>query len=129
MKNTMNKWCEYQKRSKWARRRFSIANQTIIIRATVIIHPVRPGPVVKLMLRNATKRFAGVVADVSAIASLAKLNMCATTWTTVKNTMDQATALWKVMFLSNGIIPFNGVRRNKEIKFRQTGSKIGRAHV
>lgn len=44
----------YQKRSKWARLRFSIAYQTIIPRARDMIHPVAPGPVRKLAPINPT---------------------------------------------------------------------------
>lgn len=38
--------------------------------------------------------------------------------------MDQAAALWKVMFLSKGTMSFKGVRRNKEMKFLHTGSRM-----
>jgi hypothetical protein len=38
--------------------------------------------------------------------------------------MDQAVALWKVMFLSKGMMSFKGVWRNMEMKFRQTGSRM-----
>jgi hypothetical protein len=54
MKKTMNKWWEYQKRSKWALRLFSIAYQTIIPRESHMIHPVTPGPVVKLVNKKIT---------------------------------------------------------------------------
>lgn len=73
MKKTMNKWCEYQKRSKWALRLFSIANQTIIPRQSHIIHPVTPGPVVKLVNKKMMNLSLGDVAD--SMASFAKLNM------------------------------------------------------
>lgn len=38
--------------------------------------------------------------------------------------MDQATSLWKVMFLSKGITSFNGVRRAMEIRFLHTGKRM-----
>jgi len=38
--------------------------------------------------------------------------------------MDQATSLWKVMFLSNGIMSLRGVRRAIEIRFLQTGKRM-----
>lgn len=46
----------YQNRSKLARLRFSIAYQTMIPSAAVMIHPVIPGPVAKLACKNKTKR-------------------------------------------------------------------------
>lgn len=48
-KKTMNKWCEYQKRSKLALRRFSIANHTMAHRQKTMIQPVIPGPVEKFI--------------------------------------------------------------------------------
>lgn len=45
-------------------------------------------------------------------------------WIRVKTTMDQAVALWNVMFLSNGINELRGVLRSREIKFRQTGKRM-----
>jgi hypothetical protein len=42
-----------------------------------MIQPVAPGPVTKLALRNATNLAPPVFAEVSAMASLAKLTMCA----------------------------------------------------
>ena len=38
--------------SKCVRRRFSIANQTMIPNASHITHPVTPGPVAKLYSKN-----------------------------------------------------------------------------
>jgi len=38
--------------------------------------------------------------------------------------MDQATNLWKVIFLSKGITSFRGVRRAIDIRFLQTGNKM-----
>lgn len=38
--------------------------------------------------------------------------------------MDQPTSLWKVMFLSKGMMPFSGVRRTMEITFLHTGRRI-----
>jgi len=75
MKKTMNKWCEYQKRSKLALRLFSIANQTIIPRESHMIHPVIPGPVVKLVNRKIMSLSLAESAD--AIARFAKLTMWA----------------------------------------------------
>lgn len=54
MKKTMNKWCEYQNRSKWALRRFSIANHTIAHRQRTMIQPVIPGPVEKFINKKST---------------------------------------------------------------------------
>jgi len=45
MKKMMNRWCEYQKRSKLALRLFSIAYQTMAHKQATIIQPVIPGPV------------------------------------------------------------------------------------
>lgn len=124
MKKTTNRWWEYQKRSKWARRFFSNAKYTIIPKAAVIIQPVTPGPVVKLAARKASTLLPVVVASGSAAASLAKFTMCEETCTTVPTTMDHAVALWKVMFLSNGMMSLRGVRRRREMKLRQTGRRI-----
>jgi len=41
-------------RSKFARRDFSLANQTIAPSAAHIVHPVIPGPVAKLYFRKPT---------------------------------------------------------------------------
>lgn len=41
-------------RSKFARRDFSLANQTITPSAAHMVHPVIPGPVAKLYLRKPT---------------------------------------------------------------------------
>ena len=73
MKKTMNKWCEYQKRSKCTLRLFSIANQTIIPRESHIIHPVIPGPVVKLVNKKMMNLSLADSAD--SMARLAKLTM------------------------------------------------------
>ena len=75
MKKTMNRWCEYQNHSKCARRRFSIANQTMRPRATVIIQPVAPGPVMKLAATNAKTFWPVVFASGSIMASSVKLTM------------------------------------------------------
>lgn len=56
--------------------------------------------------------------------NLARLFQCAIVWTQEKKTIDQATSLWKVMFLSNGIMSFRGVRRAMDIKFLQTGNRM-----
>lgn len=45
-------------------------------------------------------------------------------WTQEKKTIDHATSLWKVMFLSKGITSFKGVRRAMEIKFLHTGKRM-----
>jgi len=56
--------------------------------------------------------------------NLARLFQCAIVCTQEKNTMDQATSLWKVMFLSKGMMSFKGVRRAIEIKFLHTGKRM-----
>lgn len=56
--------------------------------------------------------------------NLARLFQCAMVCTQEKNTIDQATSLWKVMFLSNGMMSFKGVRRAMEIRFLQTGKRM-----
>lgn len=89
----------------------------------VMIQPVTPGPVAKLTPRKMTT-FPPVEAVLSDAASLAKLTICATMCTTVPTTIDHAVALWKVMFLSKGMMSFKGVRRNNEIKFRHTGRRM-----
>ena len=127
MKNTMKRWCEYQNHSKCARRRFSIANHTMIPRAAVMIQPVAPGPVMKLAATNAKTFWPVVFASGSIIASSVKLTIWATIWTIEKMTMDQATALWNVMFLSKGMNEFKGVRRSREMKLRQTGRRMNAA--
>jgi hypothetical protein len=53
----------------------------------------------------------------------AKLFQWAIVWTQEKNTIAQATSLWKVMFLSKGITSFKGVRRAIDIKFLHTGKR------
>src|SRR5580658_7308729 len=96
----------------------------MMARQTVIIHPVAPGPVAKLASRKARNFAPPVFAEVSASASLAKLTMCAPICTTVPKTIDQAVALWKVMFLSKGMIWLRGVRRRREMKLRQMGRRM-----
>jgi hypothetical protein len=56
--------------------------------------------------------------------NLARLFQWAMVWSQEKKTMDQATSLWKVMFLSKGMTSFSGVRRAMEIRFLQTGKRI-----
>lgn len=102
-KKTRNKWCEYQKRSKLARRGFSLAYQAMTTSAAVMIQPVTPGPVVKFAMRKTTKRSPGVVASGSTKASSVKLTMCAAMWTKEKKQIPQPTALWNVIFLSKGM--------------------------
>ena len=70
MNSTMKRWCEYQNRSYLALRTFSLENNTMTPRQAVMIQPVIPGPVVKLMLRKARMRRRVVVADTSAMANL-----------------------------------------------------------
>ena len=123
-KKTMNRWWEYQNRSKWARRRFSMAKKTIVPNAAVMIQPVIPGPVVKLAARKAKNLCPVVLASGSAAASFAKFTMCAAICTTEPITIDHAVAIWKVMFLSNGMMSLRGVRRRNEMKLRQTGRRI-----
>ena len=50
--------------------------------------------------------------------------MWATMWMMEKTTTDQATALWNVMFLSKGMNELRGVRRRREMKLRQIGSRM-----
>ena len=73
MKKTMNKWCEYQKRSKFALRLFSIANQTMAKRQVTMIQPVTPGPVEKFINKKSTNLALGDFEDT--IPSMAKLYM------------------------------------------------------
>jgi quinolinate synthase len=68
MKKMIKRWCEYQNHSNFSRRLFSRAKKTMMNRVAVIIHPVTPGPVVKLAAKKATTRWPVVVASVSAIA-------------------------------------------------------------
>lgn len=63
MKKTMNKWCEYQKRSKLALRLFSIANQTMAPKQATIIQPVTPGPVMKFIIKKSMNVALAVVED------------------------------------------------------------------
>lgn len=65
-----------------------------------------------------------VTASGSTMTSSVKLTMWATMCTMEKTTMDQATALWKVMFLSKGMKVLSGVLRSMEMKFRQTGRRM-----
>jgi hypothetical protein len=55
---------------------------------------------------------------------LAKLTMCARICTTVPKTIDQAVALWKVMFLLKGMTWLRGVRRSREMKLQQMGRRM-----
>lgn len=89
-----------------------------------MIQPVAPGPVRKLAERKATIRWPVVFAWGSAMAILAKLNMCDTMWMIVQKTMDHAVALCKVMLLSKGMTSLSEVRRRREMKFRQTGRRM-----
>lgn len=41
-----------------------------------------------------------------------------------KKTIDQAVILWKVIFLSNWIMPFSGVLRASDTSVLQTGNRI-----
>jgi len=121
-------------------------------KATSMMYPVHPGPVRKFALRKPTKP------RLFLAASCAKLFQWANVWSREKNTIDQAVTasatqgsapvrsrisqdlrderLWKVIFLSKGMMPFRGVRLAKEIRFRQMAtircrqSKLrGRARV
>ena len=73
MKKTMNRWCEYQKRSKLALRLFSIAYQTMATKQTSIIQPVTPGPVVKFINKKSMKTALAEVDDT--MESFTKLYM------------------------------------------------------
>ncbi|KAK5630383.1 hypothetical protein RRF57_006098 [Xylaria bambusicola] len=44
-------------------------------------------------------------------------------WTHEKKTMDQAVVIWKVMFLSNWMMPLRGVCLAIEINVRHTGNR------
>ena len=123
MKNRMKRWCEYQNRSKWSLRTFSLEKNTIAARQAVMTQPVIPGPVVKLRLRKTRTRWPAV-AEASAMANLKKFIIWARMWMTVNATMDQAVSLWKLRALSKGMKSFKGDRRSKEMKLRQTGNKI-----
>lgn len=117
-KNTTKRWWVYQKRSKLARRAFSYAVKAMAINAVNMIYPVHPGPLTKLASKNPPNPrlfFAEI---------WAKLFQWAIVCTQEKNTMDQPVNLWKVMFLSNGMIPFSGVCLAIEISVRHTGNRI-----
>ena len=75
MKKMMNRWCEYQNRSKLALRLFSMANQTIDPKQRTIIQPVTPGPVVKFINKKSTKISLELVED--AMEIFTKLNVWA----------------------------------------------------
>lgn len=64
MKKMMNKWCEYQKRSKLALRLFSIAYQTMAHKQATIIQPVTPGPVVKFINKKSMNVALAVFEDI-----------------------------------------------------------------
>jgi len=117
-KKTMNRWWVYQKRSKLARRAFSAAVKAIAINESSMTYPLQPGPVARLARMKPMKP------RLFPAENRAKLFQCATVCTQEKKTMDQATSLWKVMFLSKGITSFNGVRRAMEIRFLQTGNRM-----
>jgi hypothetical protein len=117
MKKTMNRWCVYQKRSKFARRAFSAAVNAIAIRAMSMTYPLQPGPVARLARMNPMKP------RLLPAENRARLFQWEIVWTQEKNTIDHATSLWKVMFLSNGITSFKGVRRAIEIRFLHTGNR------
>jgi len=59
-----------------------------------------------------------------AFARRAKFTQWAMVWTQVKKTIDQATSLWNVMFLSKSMMLFSGVRRRREITPRQTAETV-----
>jgi hypothetical protein len=108
----------YQKRSKFARRAFSAAVNAIAFNAMSMTYPLQPGPVARLA------RIKPMNPRLLLAENLARLFQCATVWTQEKKTIDQAIVLWKVMFLSKGIMSFNGVRRAMDIRFLQTGNRI-----
>ena len=124
MNNTMKRWWEYQNRSKWSRRCCSMEKKTMMARQTVMIHPVTPGPVAKLALRNATNMGPGPFTLGSATASLPKFTIWDRMWTTLQKTIDQPVALWKATTLSNRMTWLSGVRRRREMKFRHIGISI-----
>lgn len=108
----------YQNRSNCARRGFSMAVSAIAINASNITYPVHPGPVAKFASKKPLNP------SLLTAANFAKLFQCAIVCTQEKKTIDQATSLWKVMFLSNGMMPFKGVRRTIDIKFLHTGKRM-----
>lgn len=55
-----------------------------------------------------------------AMAKRAKFTQWAIVWTQEKKTIDHATSLWKVMFLSKSMMEFRGVWRRREMRPRQT---------
>lgn len=67
MKKMMNRWCEYQKRSKLALRLFSIAYQTMAHKQATIIQPVIPGPVAKFINMKSMNVALAVVEDMTEI--------------------------------------------------------------
>lgn len=70
---------------------FSIANQTIVPRMIVMIHPVIPGPVAKFASKKPLKPL------LEALPKSAKLRMCAIVWMTLKKANEKPVALWNVM--------------------------------
>jgi hypothetical protein len=114
----------YQNFSKLALRLFSEEKNTMTNKIIVINHPVTPGPVAKLAWKKTPIRAPVVVADASAMANLAKFTMWDMICITVAATMEYAVALWNVKALSKGMMSLRGVRRSREMKFRQTGKRI-----
>ena len=102
-KKMMKRWCRYQKRSKFARRGFSIEVITIMHNTMSMTQPDQPGPVMKLASRKPRKP------RLFFAASCAKLLKWAIVWSQLKKKIDQATSLWKVIFLSNWMTPLSGV--------------------
>ena len=87
---------------------------TITMRTTSMTHPVAPGPERKLKRKNPLRPVP------VAFARRTKFTMWAIVWTQEKKTIDHAMSLWNVMFLSKSMTLFNGVRRRREIRPRQT---------
>lgn len=87
MKNTTNKWCKYQNRSKFARRGFSTDVNTIIISTISMIQPVQVGPVRNPARRKPTKPWLFLA------ESWATLFKWAIVWTQEKKTIAHATTI------------------------------------
>jgi hypothetical protein len=117
MKKTTKRWCVYQNRSNCARRCFSAAVQTMAESAISMTYPDHPGPVARFAKRKPTNP------SFLSCAKIHKFLQWAIVCTQESQKIAHPTSLWKVMFLSNGIMPFKGVRRTIDIRFLQTGNR------
>ena len=57
-------------------------------------------------------------------ANTHKFLQCAIVWIQENRRMDHPTSLWKVTFLSKGMMPLRGVRRTIDIRFLHTGKRM-----